>query len=895
VDDFLKSAPPQRVGLANGTHLGPYEIVCPIGAGGMGEVYRARDARLDRNVAVKVLPSAISSDPERRERFRREARAISALQHPNICTLFDVGQQDGIDYLVMEYLEGEILRRHLQHGPLPVRKALEYAGQILRGLAAAHENGIVHRDLKPENILVTRDRRVKILDFGLAKLKYPLPADSSETATVASRTEIGVVLGTVGYMSPEQVKGFPVDHRSDLFSFGTILCEMFTGKQAFQKATAAETQAAILKDDPPDLSLSPQNISPGLQRVVQRCLEKSADQRFQSALDLAFALDALSGSGTYAAVATPAARHRWKQWLVLAAVPLVTVAVLMTMYFVRRSPLSRIPQLQAAILPPPGEGFWANLTQPAAISPNGTFLALIALRNGHTDLWLRRLDSSEAQPIAGTNDAVNPFWSPDSRYIGFFADGKLKKVDVSGGKVSDICPIGFWGLGGAWSSQGTIVFASFGDVLKRVSENGGIPEAMSGMPLSKDAIGQYWPIFLPDGKHFLFLDWRYPVTGTHDNVVWLGSLDGEKARQLPLDSTSVQYSGGYLLFSKDSDLFAQQFDLAHNELKGPALPVARNVQYDTFLEDAAFAVSANGILVYGAVGVGVNSELTWMDRDGHPLAVLGEPVQFTSQAISPDSRRVAVGIKSSDTRERIWIYDVDLGTRVPLDAGEAGPSIQGPRWSPEGKQVAYRDLGGKNSGLYLRASDGSGQERKIQDTADGIYDSEDWSPDGRYLLIDFSKFLGPRSLHDALQVLRVAGAGKPEFEIDNAASGKFSPDGHWLAYADNLSGQVYVTPFPGPGARIAVSSSGGGDPRWRGDGQELFYVNNDQTLISVQVHESVQDFHVLSSHPLFRFPLPDKAGFYDVARDGKRFLVNIRTLKEQQAPLTVVTNWTAQF
>jgi Tol biopolymer transport system component len=284
-----------------------------------------------------------------------------------------------------------------------------------------------------------------------------------------------------------------------------------------------------------------------------------------------------------------------------------------------------------------------------------------------------------------------------------------------------------------------------------------------------------------------------------------------------------------------------------------------------------------------------------MDRDGHPLAVLGEPAQFTAQAISPDTRRVAVGIKSPHTREKIWIYNVDRETRVPLDAAEAGPSIHSPRWSLDGKQVAYRSLWGKNSALYVSASDGSGQERKIQETSDGIYGLQDWSPDGRYLLTDYSRFLGPQSKHDSLQVLVVAGAGKPEFEIDNAESGKFSPDGHWLAYGENLSGQVYVTPFPGPGARIAVSSSGGGDPRWSGDGQELFYVNNDQTLISVQIQVSGQDFRVLSSHPLFRFPLPDNAGFYDIARDGKRFLVNIRTLKEQQAPLTIVTNWAAQF
>jgi eukaryotic-like serine/threonine-protein kinase len=895
VDDFLKSAPPQQVGLANGTHLGPYEILCPIGAGGMGEVYRARDARLDRNVAVKVLPSAISSDPERQERFRREARAISALQHPNICTLFDVGQQDGIDYLVMEYLEGETLRRHLQHGPLPVRKALEYAGQILRGLAAAHENGMVHRDLKPENIVITRDGRVKILDFGLAKLRDPLQADSSETATLQLRTEAGVVFGTVGYMSPEQVKGFPVDHRSDLFSFGSILCEMLTGKQAFQKATAAETQAAILKEEPPDLSQTSQNISPGLQRAVQRCLEKSAEQRFQSASDLAFALDALSGSGTYAVVATSATRSRRKQLLALGAVALVIAAGLVTMYFVRRPSVSPMPLLQASILPPPGEGLWANLTQPAAISPNGEFLALISMRNGHTDLWIRRLDSTEAQPIAGTENAANPFWSPDNRYIGFFADGKLKKVDVSGGKVGDLCPSGSISMGGAWSSQGVIVFATVGDVLKRVSENGGIPEPIPGIPLSKDALGQYWPVFLPDGRHFLFLDWRYPIIGTHDNVVWLASLDGERARPLPLDSTSVQYSEGYLLFSRDSDLFAQQFDLVHNELKGPARPVARNVQYDAFMQNGAFTVSANGILVYGAVGVGGNSELTWMDREGNSLAVLGEPGQFDMQAISPDGRRVAVGIKFSGPRETIWIYDVDRGTRVPLDAAESGFILNTPRWSPDGKQVAYRAMGGKNCALYVRASDGSGQEKKILETADGGFTLEDWSPDGRFLLFNHFRFLGRLNWHGTLTLWRVAGAEKPELELDNAGGGKFSPDGHWLAYSDNTSGQVYVTPFPGPGARIAVSSSGGNDPRWRGDGQELFFLNNDQTLISVQVHESANDFRVLSSRPLFRLPLPNNAGFYDVTRDGKRFLVNIRTLKEKQAPLTLVTNWTAQF
>jgi eukaryotic-like serine/threonine-protein kinase len=879
--------------LASGTKLGPYEVVAPAGAGGMGEVYRARDARLSREVAIKVLPPAFSRDPERLGRFQQEARLIAALNHPNILAIHDFGEYEGSPYLVTEFLEGETLRERLRAGAMRLRKTIESAEQIACGLTVAHDRGIVHRDLKPENIFITRDGRVKILDFGLAKLTRPEP--TSDEATLASQTERGLVLGTVGYMSPEQVRGQVADHRSDLFSFGAVLYEMLSGKRAFQKPTSAETLAAILNEDPPSLSQTTPNISPGLQRIVQRCLEKNPKQRFQSASDLAFALGAPSDSSSSSTVPIESGRRRtWWPWLRVAAEAAV-LCVALTIFLARHTAQNPRSTVNAAILPPPGEGLWANLTQPIAISPNGAFLALIAMRNGHTELWLRRLDASEAQPIAGSQDAASPFWSPDSRYLGFFASGKLKKVDVSGGKVSDICATGRFPMGGAWSSRGVIVFSILGDALKRVSDNGGIPEPISGIPLPSDSAGQYWPVFLPDGKHFLSLDWRYPVFGSHDNVVWIGSLDGEKARSLPLASTSVQYSAGYLLFSQDGDLFAQQFDLAKNQLKGPALPVARSIQFDTFFQDAAFTVSDNGVLVYGARGIGVNSELTWMDRDGHALGVLGEPGHFTRQAISPDGNQVAVGVKPSDARETIWIYDVDRGTRVGLDTDEAGPTLYSPRWSPDGKQVAYRNSQGKTTGLYIRASDGSGKERQIGDRSDGVITEEDWSPDGKYLAITHVKLRGASNWHDTLQVLRVAGEGKPEFEIDNVADGKFSPDGHWLAYHDDASGQVYVTAFPGPGARIAVSSSGGDEPRWRGDGQELFYVDDDQNLISVQVHESPTELHVLSSHPLFRIPLPNNAGFYDVTRDGKRFLVTIRTHKEQAAPLTVVTNWSAQF
>src|ERR1700722_11725311 len=879
--------------LASGSRVGPYEIVAPAGAGGMGEVYRARDSRLNRDVAIKVLPAAFARDPDRLRRFQQEAQAVAALNHPNILAVHDFGEHDGSPYLVTEFLEGETLRGRLNSGALPARKASEFAEQIARGLAAAHDKGIVHRDLKPENIFVTRDGRVKILDFGLAKLIRQEGAISSDAATLASQTEPGVVMGSAGYMSPEQVKGQVADHRSDLFSFGAILYEMLSGKRAFRGDTSVEIMSAILKEDPPEFAETNRSLSPALVRIVRHCLEKNPEERFQSARDVAFALGSLSESGS---VATSTLRvetgRAWRPW-VRVAVEAALLGLALSLFLTRHSEKPSAG-MQASILPPPGDGFWANQTQAAAISPDGKFLALIAMRNGHTQLWMRPLDASDAQPIAGSEDAQNPFWSPDSRYIGFFSSDKLKKVDISGGKISDICPSGAFSMGGTWSSQGVIVFATFANVLKRVPDGGGTPQPISGTTPSSDALGQYWPVFLPDGKHILYLDWRDPIGDADANGVWIGSLDGEKARRLPFDATNVQYTGGYLLYSRDSDLFAQEFDLSRLELTGPELPVARNIQYDTFFEDAAFTASAKGILVYAPLGTGVDSELTWMDRSGNPLGVLGEPGQFQPQSISPDGKRVAVDVKPSVAREEPWIYEVDRGTRIPLDPAESGPALDNPVWSPDGKQVAYRSTVGKESAIGVRPYDGSGQEKQIGRDA-GVFTAEDWSPDGRYLSVDVSKFLGPQNWHDTLQVRRVDGAGKPELEIDNAAGGHFSRDGHWLAYSDDTSGQIYVTPFPGPGGRIAVSSAGGFDPRWRGDGQELFYVADDYTLVSVAVRESPQEFHVLSSSTLFRLQIPSGAGFYDVTRDGKRFRVNARTHKEQAAPLTLVTNWSPQL
>jgi eukaryotic-like serine/threonine-protein kinase len=858
----------------------------------MGEVYRARDVRLNRDLAIKVLPAAFSRDPERLRRFQQEAQAVAALNHPNILAVFDFGEHEGSPYIVSELLEGEALRSRLESGAMPVRKATEIAEQIARGLAAAHDKGIVHRDLKPENVFITRDGRVKILDFGLAKFTPEAPAP--DATTVASQTQPGIVMGTVGYMSPEQVRGqTAADHRSDLFSFGTILHEMLSGKRLFHGETSVEIMNAILKQEPTE-NLEDGQIPPALGRIVGHCLEKNPAERFQSARDVAFALGALSGSvsSTTAAVKLESPRTWRPRFRIALEVALLCAVIILGLLLTRRP--AEVPSfaMLAAIPPPPGDGFWANMTQPAAISPDGRFLAVIAMRNGQTQLWLGRHDSSEAQPIAGSDDAANPFWSPDSRYIGFFAGGRLKKVDVAGGSITDLCPAAAFNLGGAWSSRGVIIFAPIGGSLRRVPDAGGTPELLPGVPLSSDALAQYWPAFLPDGNHFFYTEWRYPNPAGHGNAVFVGSLDGGKTTRLPLSSTNVQYTSAYLLFGNEGDLVAQPFDAARVQLKGTPTPVARNVQYDTFFNEMSFTASNNGILVYGGAGTGINSELTWMDRDGKPLGALGDPDQFEFPAISPEGKRVAVGVKPSGPPENIWVYDVDRGTRVLLAPGETGAPY-GPRWSPDGKQVAYRRLEGTRSALDVRAADGSGEQKQVGAGGKGVITVYDWSPDGRYFAITLSRIVGPHNWQDTLQVMRADGADKPELEINDATNGRFSPDGHWLAYADRNSGEIFVTPFPGPGARIAVSSKGGYDPRWRGDGQEVFYIANDQTLFSVQLRESQREFKVLSSKPLFPLQLPAGVGYYDVTRDGKRFLVNIRTHKEQAAPLTVVTNWPA--
>jgi hypothetical protein len=623
----------------------------------MGEVYRARDPRLGRDVAVKVLPAAFSADPERLHRFEQEARAAAALNHPNILAVYDIGQHDGAPYIVSELLEGETLRERLNGGALPVRKAVEFAVQIAHGLAAAHEKGIVHRDLKPENVFVTSDGRVKILDFGLAKLTQAEPSAAAASAlpTTPPNTQAGLVLGTIGYMSPEQVRGLAADHRSDIFAFGAILHEMLSGQRAFRGDTAADTMSAILAKDPPDLPVVDRHISPALERIVDRCLEKSPTVRFQSAGDLAFALEGLS-SQSEAAASTPVIARRKGllgnarvAWTLLATAGLTIGALsIPATLHLRERPVAN-PEVRLELTTP-------ATRQPLhfAISPDGRHLVFAASGEGGQRLWQRPLDAVTALLLDGTEGAEYPFWSPDSRAIGFFASGKLKRMDIAGGPPQIVADAPN-GRGGAWNRDGTILFApGNASALMRVPTSGGEPQPVTKVDPPRQA-GHRLPQFLPDGRRFLF----FAQGNSEGQGIYIGSLDSADTKRL----TSAEASGAYtepgvLVFMQQNALVVRSFDLAGGMLTGDPVTIAERVSYDAGFNLAGFSVSAVGRLAYRAGG-SERRQLTWFDRTGKMTGVAGEPDtnNLVTNALSPDGRRIVVS-RTVQSNVDVWVIDV---------------------------------------------------------------------------------------------------------------------------------------------------------------------------------------------------------------------------------------------
>ncbi len=881
--------------MEKGTKIGNYEIREKIGAGGMGEVYKAHDSRLDREVAIKVLPSELSSDEERLRRFEQEAKATSALNHPNILTVYDIGEHDGSPFIVAELLEGEELRERLDEGSIPLRKVTEYAQQIVSGLSAAHEKGIVHRDLKPENLFITKDDRVKILDFGLAKLREPdANIHGSEDATRRALTNPGVVMGTVGYMSPEQVRGQQTDHRSDIFSFGLILYEMITGRRAFQEESLAETMSAIVKEEPAEMTESNPNISPSLERIVRRCLEKKPDRRFQSTADLGFALESLSaptsssGSNLTTAVSAIGPETERSPWInrILAAVALLAIVgcVVLGVMYIRRPVPDERPVSFALSIPDTA----SEIAHPV-ISPDGRTIVYVATVEGKRNLYIRAMDSMTEQRLNATDDASSPFWSPDSRYIGFFASGKLKKADLAGGGTQILCDAAT-GTGGSWNRAGVIIFGERFKGLKRVLAAGG--EAALIIPLDESLREtEVWhPSFLPDGHHFFYYIWHDASKNTE---IFVASIDGEAIRLILKNDSNVSYvAPGYLLFARESTLMAQPFDVAKLQLSGDPFPVTEDISFSGGEGYSNFSVSENGTMVYLRGNFG-QRQLTWFDRQGKSISPVGPPGDYNNLALSPDGKRVAT-TRVIDGNSDIWVIDVARGLPVRFTFGAS--TDDDPAWSSDGSSILFTsDKDGAPRRIYRKIASGAGNEEPIGDAV-GVNDGGiDWSADGKNVIYEK---IGEKTAGD-LWIMPVTGEAKPFLLLQSEFAefqGHFSPDGRWFAYVSDESGrpEVYVQSFPHAGGKWQVSTGGGAQPHWRRDGKELFYISADRKLMAVSVKLD-GGFESGAPSPLFTtqvsgFASPDR---YDVSPDGQRFLINSAVGETSKTPINVVLNWTS--
>ena len=870
--------------LTTGTRLGPYEIIAPVGAGGMGEVYRARDTRLDRTVAIKVLASHLIEKPDARQRFDREARAISSLQHPCICTLHDVGRQGGVDFLVMEYLEGETLAKRIAKGPLPPDQLLKCGIEICAGLDKAHRSGVVHRDLKPSNIILTKTG-AKLLDFGLAKPLDVAPIVSLTALPTSSKpiegspakplTTEGSFVGTFQYMSPEQLEGREADERSDIFSLGAVLYEMATGKRAFDGKSQSSVIAAILERDPPPISqLQPMSPS-SLDRVVKICLAKDPDDRWQSVHDVELQLRWIAEGGSQAGIAASARAQRtlaqFAGWAVGAICVLATI-VLAAVIFLRAP--QPAPAMRSSLLPPKSSAY-----EPYnfAVSPDGSRLAFVAMGpDGQDTLWVRSLSASGAQQVSGTEDTSFPFWSPDSRRIGFFAKGKLKEVDIASGTV-EVLADALEGRGGTWNNQGTILFApEISGPLLTISERGGVATRATKISRSGSGQAHRWPSFLPDDKHFLFtVDWSSPDDSLQ-NGMYLGSLDSTDTKLISSElSGNVYFVSGYLLYVQERSLMAQPFDTGKLQTTGPAVPVAaEELEKHTGFSESGFSVSRNGLLIFQSEADSA-SRLVWYDSAGKELGQIPES-GYQDPNISPDGRFLAV---SSDDDHNgkyfIRVYDLKRGlsTRLTNSGRDEDPT-----WSPDGRRIIFGATAGLNIPISQVPADGSGSPQVLLN-GNRVMPC-DWSADGHLVFMDFSTGVPSLKIYSAKdqKVTPFAARG---------AEAQFSPDGRWMVYTG-----ISVQPFPGPGPRTQISNVTSSQPRWSHDGKQIFYVQPDRKLMAVSFDSRSGTAGVPRVLFQTRIVAPNYDWFqYSVAPDG-RFLINSLPT-DRPSPLTQVANWPA--
>ena len=917
--------------IAPGSRVGAYEIVSPLGAGGMGEVYRARDTKLNRDVAIKILPDVVAHDTGRVARFIREAQTLAALNHPNIAQIYGVVEaaHDAahVHALVMELVEGEDLLEVIARGPVPIPDAVPIAKQIAEALEAAHEQGIVHRDLKPANIKVRADGTVKVLDFGLAKaargasphVRSPSGAEltsvaqsadgsvagsnSADSPTVLSPgvTALGSVLGTAAYMSPEQARGKAVDKRSDVWAFGCVLYEMLTGVRAFEGRDSTEIIAAIIKTEP-DWRLIPADAPPRLVTVASRCLVKERRERVSDFSVVRFMLDGPL-TDSVPAVSRPAATSgASSMWRLSTLLLLAAAAAAAAGWYLQRAEPAAVARFE--ILAPEASQFAAGTRRGAmaAIAPDGSTLAFVAAdASGKTSLFVRRVDSLAASPVAGTEGASFPFWSPDSRFIGFSVPGKLMKVPATGGPVQTLCPLSGAAIvarGAAWSRDGFIVFNNGQAPLFRVSASGG-PAAPIGT-LQPGETSRQFPALLPDGNHLLYFS---TATLQAAGGLWVTSLaTGESKRLLGTDTGGLFVPGwDYLLFGRQGTLLAQPFDPTALTLKGDPVPVAEHVETGAVPGIVAFSLSDTGVLAYG-VGNAADTafKLAWVDRRGQEIGAVDPPGWYRGVELSPDGTRIAAHRHDGDGGD-IWVMDQARGTtsRFTFDASQDNSS---PAWSHDGGRIAYASLRAGKWCLYVKPSNGSGTEQRLYESNAGdvlAIQPAGWAPDGRSLL--FAVF-DRTSLWD-IWLLSLAGAPKAEPLLQEPTverHGQISPDGKWLAYMSRETGtnEIYVRGLPPLAGKWAVSTGGGTVPRWRGDGRELYYLAGGN-LMAVDVSVDGAAFGTGTPRALFAFSHSNvtHADYfpYAVTRDGRKFLVT-RELPSsagdaRQTPVVVVLNW----
>ncbi len=896
--------------LTPGTKLGPYEIQSPLGAGGMGEVYRANDTRLDRVVAVKVLAAHLSSSPDLKQRMEREARAISALNHPHICQLFDIGSQNGTDYLVMEFLDGETLAKRLAKGAMALPEILRIGIAVAEALEVAHRKGIVHRDLKPGNIMLTPGG-AKLMDFGLAKgMGTPTGEASSGTppsftasvtlttpALLSPLTTAGSIVGTIQYMAPEQIEGKEADRRSDIFALGAVVYEMAAGKRPFEGKSQLSVASSILEKDPEPISAINPKAPPAFEHVLATCLQKNPEERFQTAHDVKLELQWIASGRSFPVPvpvqpASPVRSSNKRERLgwaagVLAAILLGAAGGL---FFFRPTRTARA--VRTVINPP--EKVTLNLTGdfagPPVLSPDGMLMAFAATgSDGKIAVWVRQMDSLDAHPLSGTEGAIFPFWSPDSRSVGFFADSKLKTVDLNNGSPQVITDAPF-ARGGAWNSDGVILFSgNTQTALTRISAGGG-PLA----PATKIDLAQHtshrWPFFLPDGQHFLYLAINHDPSRSSNNMVYYASLDGRENRPLLRSQSNAVYADGFLLFARADQLMVQPFDPAKGTLRDEPRVVARGLMNDISTWHMDATASPDGLLAFGSGG-SADLQLVWADRDGKQLNTLaGKLTNLQTARISPQGDRVALQI---DTGENdIWVLDLARDVRTRLTFGNASSTF--PVWSPDGKWIAYASDRNGTSNVYRKPSDGSGAEDLLLTDDRGVH-ADDWTRDGKYLL--YSRGGG---IDAELWALPLEGERKPWLVLPHAAvqfSSQLSPDGRWLAYSSNESGvvELYVVPFRGGQGKWQITAHGGAQPRWSRDGKQLYFMDPSYNLFTVPVKDvgGALQFgapqRLVSSNS---WSAPQV--FYDVTPDGKKILLN-RVEQQVGQSITVVTNFAAEL